>query len=59
MKNMQNAPLGIRKVLLGILGMIWVAGFAACDKKTDPSAAGAGGGAAAQRHVLTVKGAAQ
>jgi hypothetical protein len=59
MKIMQITPQGIRRILLGLLGIIWVAGFTACSKKTDPAAASSGGGVAAQRNVLTMKGAAQ
>jgi hypothetical protein len=58
MRNRQTTPLGMRRVLLGILGTIWVAGLTACDK-INPSAASSGGGAGTQRNVLTVKGAAR
>ena len=43
---------------IGILGLIVVAGLMACARKHDPAAANAGGGAA-NRAVITMKGAAR
>ncbi len=56
---MEEANQKTRNLWLGVFGVILLAGLFACEKKRDPAAANAGGGAATRRNVITMKGAAQ
>ena len=48
-----------QRVWLGTLGILLLTAFVACQKKNDPAAADSGGGAAPQRNVITMQGAAR
>ena len=56
---MEEANCNIRKLWLGVLGVILLAGLFACEKKRDPAVPNAGGGVSPKRNVITMKGAAR
>ncbi len=56
---MEQTNRSTRKLLLGVLGVILLAGLFACEKKRDPAVPNAGGGASPKRNVITMKGAPQ